>query len=232
MGTVLQELGHDQIILFFIHKVLRPKEKNKDERERTEFFIVRPATGPKKDIHFWNPKHEEYTSAYNLSKHNREDFVPEWVIRQTLPKEIIQAANRRSGYSTSNWYQELSRKFGDIKGFVEDLESRIRGEFKEDFPDILGVSLNGLTLGAEVKYEGFSKKAFSQVENHYNACLGLKIPYYLVIPKRPFYTRFNKAFVQRVLKEKPELSLYTFAFTMGGSIPNLGSIKFEQLRGE
>ncbi len=228
MGTVLQELGHDEIILYFIHKVIRPEEKAKSEEERINFFIVRPATIPKKDIHFWNAEHDEYTSSYNLCKNQQTNFIPEWVIKQTLPKEVMEIANKESKYGEKEWYKNLSQKFGDLKKFIDNLESKVINTFKNDFPDILGVSRKGLSLGAEIKYEGFGKKSLPQIEDHYNACSKLKIPYYLVIPKNPFYTKLNKTLLKKVLEEKPEINLYTFAFNIKEGIPSLDSIKFEK----
>lgn len=227
MGTLLQELGHDQIILYFIHKVLRPLEKSKSEEERTQFFIVSPATGPKKDIYFWNPEKDEYTCAYSLCNAGKEDFPPEWETRQTLPPEIIEQANKSSQYKSVEWYKKLSEKCGtDINEFIDGLESKISQAFNDDLPDLVGVSLRGLTSGAEIKFEGFGKKALPQIENHYNGCLKLGIPYHLVIPEKPSYSRFNKAFVKKLLEGKPKIKLYTFAYT--GPIPALEPIKFER----
>ena len=168
MGTVLQELGHDEIILYFIHKVIRPKEKAKNEEEKIDFFIVRPATIPKKDIQFWNAEHDEYTSAYNLCKNQQTRFIPEWEIKQTLPKEVIEKANKESRYWECEWYKSLTERFGDLKGFIDRLESKVSGTFENDFPDILGVSRRGLCLGAEIKYEGFGRKSLPQIKNHCN----------------------------------------------------------------
>jgi len=222
MGTVLQELNHDKILLYFVHKTLRPKEK-----EKTLFFIVNPANGPKKDIHFWNPKHDEYTSAFNLCQNNRENFIPEWSIRETLPQEIIQQANKSSKYWEGDWYKTLSKKLGDIKEFVENLESKINLNFNKNFPDIIGVSSKGdLELATEIKFEGFGKKALPQINNHYKGCSELEIPYYLVVPEKPFYGRFNKSFIKKILKEKPAINLYKFRYV--GAIPNLDAIKFEK----
>lgn len=229
MGTESQELGHDQVILYFEDKVIKLKEKNKNEDGRARFLIVRPATGPKKDIHFWNPEHNEFTSGYNVSKNQKVSFIPEWQIRGFYPKKIIEPVNETSEYWKANWYISLSRKFRDLKTFVENLESKLSKPFNNDFPDILGISEKGLTFTAEIKYEGFGKKSLPQIKNHYKGIIEMEIPYYLVVPKTPFYSRLNKTFLKNLLKEpNRKIDIYTFAFNIEDGRPTLETIKFEK----
>lgn len=104
-GTLLQEFGHDIVLLYFIDKVIKPRKKEK-------FLIVSAAEGPYIDIHFWNPKHDEFTSAYNEmnNKVSRGYYIPELQYRKRIDPETLEKIDKqyREIYTSRQWYKELS----------------------------------------------------------------------------------------------------------------------------
>jgi hypothetical protein len=213
-GTLLQELGHDQVILYFIHKVLRKKGSSE------LFFIVNPAIGPRIDIHLWNSQKNEFSSAFNTAMAHGGVFVPEYCQRMRLPRKIIQQMNRESRYWDEGWYKRLSFALGkDPKGLIDAVLASLERELGCPFPDIIGIKKPGkITTLAEVQFEGLGQEAMREIEEHCRASKKLGVPYCLVVPKEPVYGRAD----YRNIPENARL--FQFSFTK--PVPSLESIEF------
>lgn len=217
MGTLLQELGHDTVLLYFIDKVLKRGRKNL-------FYIVSPAEGPKIDIHFWNPEKNEYTSAYNVS---RPEYPPELNERKNYSKDVFNKMDKESHYLQQKWYKELSRQLNkDLKTFVLEYCNNIERAIS-DLPDIMGFDRNGReTLWAEIKYEGFGTKARESVLKQFKLSQKIDIPFVLVIPKKPLYSReITINWINNNLP--PEMKVYRFDVDPQIVLPKRTQIKFE-----
>jgi len=216
MGTLLQEFGHDIVLLHFIDKILK-----KEGREL--FYIVSPAEGPKIDIHFWNSKEDEYTSAYGVS---HPEYIPELYERKNYSREIFDKMNKESRYLEQKWYQELSRQLNkDLKEFVlgycNDAEKIIG-----DLPDIMGFEKNEKeTIWAEVKFEGFGTEARESVLKQFKLSKERGIPFLLVIPKRPPYSReITNKWIDKNLPQ--DIKVYKFDMDIEAVIPKRSQIQF------
>lgn len=221
MGTILQEMGHDIVLLHFIDLILKTKHK-------AFFFIITPAVGPKRDIHFWNPEHNEYTSAWNVAKGN---FIPEFYYRINLDREDIEKLDKASIYKNQDWYKSLSKKLGkDLKEFVNKICFDLENKLKSELPDIVGIDENGkVILFAEIKFEGFGKKAREEVLTELKLANQLKIPYYLVIPKKPIYGReLTDSWIRQNLPK--EMKIHKFALSSKEIIPKQTTIKFIEVK--
>ena len=220
MGTLLQELGHDIVLLLFIDKVLK-------KRKKEVFYIVNPATGPKVDIHFWNAKQREYISAYDISPKN---FIPEFELRINLDKEDIERIDRESTYKKTEWYQWLHNKLGsDIKDFVNEICQSLKQSLRGGLPDIIGITGGkSISLLAEIKFEGFGNAAKEEVSRHIGLADHFKVPYFLVIPKKPSYGKgITSSWITNNFPDP--VKIYEFAFTKPGVVPKRVEIQFIEL---
>jgi hypothetical protein len=205
--------------LHFIDKVL--KRRNKEL-----FFIVTPASGPKIDIHFLNPEKDEYTSAYDVSF---PDYPPEFYERKNYTKEIFERMNKECRYTEQKWYQELSERLGkDLKGFVLEYCNNIE-KITGDLPDIMGFDERGKeTLWAEIKFEGFGPKAREAVLKQFKLSQERKIPFLLVIPEKPLYSReISDEWVNNNLPK--EMKVYKFQMDPNIVLPKKSQIKFKEI---
>ena len=216
MGTLLQQFGHDTVLLYFIDRILK-------KRGRELFYIISPAEGPKIDIHFWNPEENEYTSAYGMS---RTDYIPELYERKNYSKEIFDRMNKESHYSDQRWYQELSRQLNrDLKEFVLEYCNSIE-KITCDLPDVMGFDKEGKeTIWTELKYEGFGTKARESVLKQFNLSKERGIPFLLVIPKRALYAReITNNWINDNLP--PEMKVYKFDVDTQIVLPKRSQIQF------
>jgi len=221
MGTLLQELGHDIVLLCFIDFLLK-------KRQAEIFYIVNSATGPKTDIHFWNAKQQEYTSAYAISK---KDFIPEFTFRINLSKESIEKLNKESNYKNQKWYQRLSNEIGkDLKEFVNKIYHFMEDNLKVSLPDIIGITKKGeIALLAEIKFEGFGREAREEALQHLKLANRFEVPYYLVIPKKPVYGKeITDAWITHNLPES--IKIYKFTFTKPVIVPKHTDIQFIEVK--
>ncbi|MCK4297436.1 MAG: hypothetical protein KAW56_00340 [Candidatus Marinimicrobia bacterium] len=216
MGTLLQEFGHDTVLLHFIDRVLK-------KRVNELFYIVSPAIGPKIDIHFWNSEKNEYTSAYGMS---RPEYIPVLYERKNYSKEIFDRMNKESRYLGQRWYRELSRQLNrDLKEFVKEYCNNVE-KITGDLPDVMGFDKNGKeTLWAELKFEGFGKKARETVLRQFRLSKERGITFLLVIPKIPLYSReikdnwINNNFPK-------EITVYKFDNDIQTVLPKRSKIQF------
>jgi len=221
-GTFLQQFGHDIVLLHFIDKIIK-------KRRKELFYIVSPAMGPKIDIHFWNPEKNEYTSGYNISQHN---FIPELSLRLKFSEDIIKRLNKESSYKTLEWYQKLSHKINkDLKKFVVDYCGLVE-ENTGDLPDVMGFDKDGKeTIWAELKFEGFGKKARKSVLKQFSLAKKRNIPFYLIIPKKPVYGGELTNFWIR--KNLPlEMIIFKFTSKTGLVTPKKSEINFIKVKKE
>lgn len=221
MGTVLQEMGHDIVLYHFIDLVLK-------KRHKVAFYIITPAVGPKRDIHYWNPSHNEYTSAWNTAK---ADYIPEFFYRMNLEKEDLERLDKSSKYREQTWYKRLSKKLNhDLKNFVQKLCFKLESQLKSELPDIVGIDENGkVILMAEIKFEGFGEKAKEEVLNEYQLAEQLHISYYLTFPKKPTYGRgLTNSWLKQHLPKK--MKIYRFILSSKSVIPKQTTIKFEEVK--
>lgn len=216
MGTLLQEFGHDIVLLHFIDSVLK-------KRDKELFYIVSSAVGPKVDIHFWNPEKNEYTSAYGLS---RTEYMPELYERKNYSKEIFDMMDKESHYLEQKWYQKLSRELNrDLKEFVLEYCNNVE-KVAGDLPDVMGFDKEGKkTIWAELKYEGFGTKARESVLKQFNLSKDRGIPFLLVIPKRALYAReITNNWINNNLP--PEMKVYKFDVDTQIVLPKRSQIQF------
>jgi hypothetical protein len=218
-GTFLQQFGHDVVLLHFIDSVLKKRHKDL-------FYIVSPAIGPKIDIHFWNPEENEYTSAYGIS---RPEYIPELYERKNYGKEIFDRMNKESYYSEQRWYQELSRQLNrDLKKFVLGYCNNVE-RVTGDLPDVMGFDKNGKeTIWAELKFEGFGRKARESVLKQFGLAREKDLPFYLVIPKKPIYGgELTNTWIQKNLPL--EMRVYKFVLTTEIITPKKNQVHFVDL---
>ncbi|MEM7819304.1 MAG: hypothetical protein QXD48_00565 [Candidatus Aenigmatarchaeota archaeon] len=118
----------------------------------------------------------------------------------------------------------------DLKEFVNKICLGLENKLKSDLSDIIGIDENGrVILFAEIKFEGFGKKAREEVLNELKLANRLKIPYYLVIPKKPVYGReLSDGWIKRNLPE--EMKIYKFALSSKEIIPKQTTIKFIEIK--
>lgn len=177
MGTILQEMGHDSTIHSFINDIIA-------EDYQDIFYLVTPAMGPKRDIYYFEDSKQEWVSAWSESK---DDYIPEFYYRQDIEQQDMDRLTEESDYKQQEWYQNLKDKLGGAP--EEILEPKCKGmeeELGSELPDIIGFDYDcNILLFAEVKFEGFSKKARDEVLNE-NSLLGNQ-PYYLTIPTNPIH---------------------------------------------
>lgn len=217
MGTLLQQFGHDIVLLHFIDQVLKKQERD------GLFFIISPAMGPKIDVHFWNPERNEYTSAYNVSE---ENFIPEFSLRLNFDRDIATRLDKASAYRNLQWYKNLSQSLKkDLKVFVSALCKRVERE-TNDLPDVIGVDENGReTIWVELKFEGFSKRARNSVLTQFNAAQKRDVPFHLVLPKNPLYGRgITDSWIRANLPAA--MKIYKFASKGSAVIPKGEDIEF------
>lgn len=217
MGTILQETGHDAVIVAFINSILKEKYKH-------AFYVITAAMGPKRDIYFFEPSQKRYLSAWYLS---RENYIPEFCYRITIPKNEMKKIVKASGYQKEKWYKLLSKNIGkDLKNFLSPLCLKLEKFLKGDLPDIIGFNKKGnLILMAEIKFEGFSQKAKESVLKEYELAKKLKIPYFLIIPKNPVYTReITSTWLKNNLPQ--DMKIYKFDITQTAILPKQNEIKF------
>jgi len=219
MGTLLQQFGHDIVLLHFTNTILK-------NRRKELFYIISPAEGPKIDIYFWNPEKDEYTSAYDLSG---PEYPPELYERKNYTKEIFEKMDRECRYSEQRWYQELSERLGkDLKDFVLEYCNNIE-KITGDLPDIMGFDERGKeTLWAEIKFEGFGPKAREAVLKQFKLSQERKIPFLLVIPEKPLYSReISDEWVNNNLPK--EMKVYKFQMDPNIVLPKKSQIKFKEI---
>ena len=220
MGTLLQEFGHDIVLLYFIDKVLKPHHKNL-------FYMVSPATGPKLDIHFWNAAKNEYTSAFNVSQNN---FIPEFNIRYTLERKVIELINKQANFRNLDWYSNISKELGkDLLSFVNNYSKTIIKGI-DTLPDIIGFDGAGRdSVWVELKYEGLSKKAKDSVIKQFSMAQRRGVPFHLVIPKNPLYGReITNSWIQENLPS--EMRVYKFASISKAVVPKREDIEFIEVK--
>ncbi len=188
-GTLLQEFGHDAVILYFVHKVLRTKEV------KDAFYIVSPAVGPKIDIYFWNPNKDEFTSGINDISNTIGGayYIPEFQYRARFDSETMKKLDEetREKYTLRPWYRELSDLLNqDLKEFVKGTTKVVENEIVGDLPDIIGIDQDGnQTLFAEIKFEGFGEEAQKSVLKQFHYAYDKNLSFYLVLPKQRAYSR-------------------------------------------
>lgn len=217
MGTILQEMGHDAIIIAFINSIL------KKEYEAL-LYIVTPAMGPKRDIYYFDIKRKEYISGWTTSK---ENYIPEFYYRTIIPKKEMDLLNKTSKYRKENWYKSLSKEIGqDLKNFLSKICIKIEKTLKSDLPDVLGFDKKGnLILFAEIKFEGFSQKTKEPTLKECRLAKKLGVSYYLVIPKKSVYSReITNAWLKRNLPS--DIKIYKFAIPTASVIPKQIEIQF------
>ena len=215
-GTFLQQFGHDIVLLHFIDRALK-------RRHKELFYIVSPAMGPKIDIHFWNPEKDEYTSAYSISSKN---FIPEFNLRLNLDKDVMEKLNKQVNYQSLEWYKKISQKIGeDLKEFVMKICNFVEDK-TGDLPDVIGIGENGKeTIWAELKFEGFGKKARESVLKQFGLAKKRNLPFYLVIPKKPMYGgELTNTWIQKNIPL--EMKVYKFALTKEIITPKKSEIQF------
>jgi hypothetical protein len=221
MGTLLQEFGHDIVLLHFIHRVLSVGFHNL-------FFIVSPATGPKLDIHFANSKRQEYTSAFGLA---REDYIPEFLLRTPIARHDMVRLYRQSKYRRMAWYTRLSAALGkDLKVTVEELWDSVINLCDGDAPDIIGVSRSAaVTVVAEVKFEGFGKGTLESTRAHLRLAQKLGVSYFLVLPRRSAYGRgVSDAWIRKNIP--PEVRVIKCGIGKDILFPKAGDIEFSEVK--
>lgn len=220
MGTLLQELGHDIVLVNFVDKVLKRKIDNM-------LYLVCPAIGPKIDLHFLNNAKGEYVSAYNISP---KDYIPEFSFRVNFPREILERLDILSNYRSSDWYKMLSGRLeNDVKDLVAEILTSI-GKENVDFPDAIGISGERReTVWVEVKFEGLGKKACETAIRQSSVAEKRGVPFVLVIPEKPAYGK--RLTTANILKKAPEnLQLYTFSTPHNGIPPKRNDMVFIQAR--
>jgi len=220
MGTLLQEFGHDIVLLYFIEIVLK-------EKIEAFFYLVNPATGPRIDIHFWNPDKNEYTSAYNFSGNN---YIPEFNLRHKLPEAVVKEIDRNSAYQNFEWYKKIGRSIDhDLKDFIKEFCTDIQ-QNNTTMPDIIGFDHTGQeVIWAELKFEGLGSKAKKSVENQFHVAKNRNVPFCLVIPDNPIYSReITNSWLKGNLPDGMEI--YKFASNSQTVIPKRNEIKFIQLQ--
>ena len=207
-GSIAQEMGHDLVIMYFIDKVIKG---NKDLD--IQFFIIHPGMGPAKDIHYWNPGHDEYTSGWDTSG---SKFIPEYGLRYKIPEDAMKKLMEDSRYWEDQWYKKLSQELGkDLKQHVDvvcdSFESTL-GKISPEvdkLPDFIGLNSKGeVTLIGEVKFESLAKKALEEVIAYQSLADKLKIPYYLIFPKKGTYATLEPKWVSENLPS--QTNIYTF----------------------
>lgn len=216
MGTLLQQFGHDIVLLHFIDRILM-------KRNKELFYIVSPAEGPKIDIHFWNSEKDEYTSAYNIS---RPEYPPELYERKNYSRDIFERMDKESRYSDQKWYKELSKRLNrNLKEFVLKYCNNVE-KITHDLPDIMGFDKNAKeTIWAEIKYEGFGTKAREAVLKQFELGKERRIPFLLVIPKKPLYSReITDNWINNNLPQ--EIIVYKFDVNPQIILPKRSQIEF------
>ncbi len=231
MGSIAQEMGHDLTIMYFIDKVLKPK------KNREDFFVIHPAMGPKRDIHYWNPEHNEYTSGWNTS--GDQKFIPDYLFRRDLSPEELQKLKEESKYWNEQWYKTLSRKLNeDLKDFTDRLCSRLEETIKEKFPDFfdrggkfpdfIGVRERKITSIGEVKFEYLPKRALSELLAYSYLAKQEKVPFYLIFPKKGYTKTDFNWLAKNLPKEIVEFYLFEGAEPKPLIVPNYRDIKFSK----
>ena len=226
MGSIAQEMGHDLTIMYFIDKVLKSRE------EKEDFFIIHPAMGPKRDIHYWNPEHDEYTSGWDTSGDTR--FIPDYLYRRNLSAKELEKLVEESQYFKEEWYKKLSQQIrGDLKDFIDKLCGNLENKLKEKFPtvdklpDFIGIKERKINSIGEVKFEYLPKKALEEFLGYYYLAEQENVPFYLIFPKKG-YTRTDLNWLSRNLPK--EIKFYTFegAELQPIIVPNYRDIKFSR----
>jgi len=218
MGTLLQELGHDIVLINFIDKVLKG---NVD----SFLYLVCPAIGPRVDLHFSDNSRGEYVSAYNTSP---ADYIPEFNFRLNLPRDILDQLDSTSGYRNSDWYETLSMRLGrDLKGLVTEILGSVEEE-DVDFPDAIGIDSKGREIiWVEVKFEGLGKKAYEAVSGQSSVAKKRGVPFVLLIPEKPVYGKASNT-PNSLKKTNRNMQLYTFSTQPSGVPPKRDEIVFTQ----
>ena len=200
-GSIAQEMGHDLIIMYFIDKVLKPRNKSqKDPKKKEAFFIIHPAMGPEKDIYYWNPKHDEYTSGWDTS---RDRYIPEYGLRYKLDKPSLDKLMQESKYWDDEWYKSLSHQLGsDLKEHVDSISNSLESMLKERFPEIdklpdfVGLNRQGTVISlGEVKAESLAKKALQEILAYQTVADKLGVPSYFIFPKKGVYATLEPKWI-------------------------------------
>lgn len=209
MGSIAQEMGHDLTIMYFMEKVIK---SNKEVKDRENFFIVHPAVNVKKDIHFWNQKHNEYTSAYSLCKTD-DKYIPRYLFRATYSSKTMEQLEKDSNYKNQLWYRMLKSSLKEEPTkFIDEkcsLIEKVIGNKTDKLPDFIGIGQNKniISIG-EIKFEYFPKKAESEYLAYHELSKSLKIPFYLIFPEKGFYVRTPKGWIKRKLPS--DIEFYEF----------------------
>lgn len=225
MGSIAQEMGHDLTIMYFIDNVLKSKDKE-------DFFIIHSAIGPKRDIHYWNPEHNEYTSGWDSSGDKR--FIPDYLFRRRLSEEELKRLVEESQYQDEEWYRKLSQQLGEeLKNFTDricgNLEKIIQQVFPEvdKLPDFIGIKEGNINLIGEIKFEYLPKRALNEFLAYQSIAEQYEIPFYLVFPKKG-YTRTDFNWLSKNLSEGVEFYPFQGAELKPIIVPNCRDIKFEK----
>ena len=226
MGSIAQEMGHDLTIMYFIDKILKPKD------EKEDFFIIHPAMGPKRDVHYWNPEHDEYTSGWDTSGELK--FIPDYLFKRNLSSEELQRLNEESQYSNEEWYKKLSQEINeDLKDFTDQLCNNLEDQIKEDFskvdklPDFIGIKDKKISCFGEVKFEYLPKKALEEFLAHAYLAEQAGVAFYLIFPKKG-YTRTDFNWFSKNLPKSAEFYPFEGAELKPLIIPNYRDIKFSR----
>jgi hypothetical protein len=220
MGTLLQEFGHDIVLLHFIDKVLK-------REGGVLFYIVSPATGPRIDIYFRNEEKNEFTSAYNTGM---PDYIPGFAFRTRIEREVLERLEEGAHYRRMNWYRMLSKYLQkDLKKFVECVVSKAKIKVVS-LPDLIAISDSGKQIyWVEIKFEGFGRGAQNQVRTQCEAAKQNNMPFYLVLPKRPLYGR--ELTVSWIKKHLPgDMIVYRFLTDTLVITPTGHQIQFEKVK--
>lgn len=233
MGSIAQEMGHDLTIMYFIDKILKLR------RNREDFFIVHPAMGPKRDIHYWDLNYvpPEYTSGWDTS---RGKFIPEYFHRIGFPEGVMEELNKESKYWDESWYKSLSNKLNeDLKQFSDNLCNSIEELIATDFPkvdklpDFIGIKNGKLSQIGEVKFEYLPKRALNEFLAYKEIAQKNNIAFYLIFPKKGFYASTDYGWLKKNLPKNIEF----YAFGSPGQegkqtkpilIPNYDNINFKR----
>ena len=218
MGTLLQEVGHDAVIYAFIDKVML---------EKSDFFLVSGAIGPKIDLYQKDGKTGRLTSAYSSA----EGYIPLFTYRLKLGPDEEKRLDEESKYRESEWYIRLAKNIGrDPKQFLSGICRRIEDEIGGGLPDIIGFSERGeILVLAEIKFEGLSRKTLPQIESGAKIAKKIGARYYLVVPKNPIYaSELTDVWLKR---NAPQNALvYKFVSPKGTIVPKQEELFFVEVK--
>jgi len=207
MGSIAQEVGHDLIINHFVNRVITSFSKD------VLFYIIHPATGPLRDIYFYDSEQKEYASAWNKFPSN---YITEYNLRLKLDSNVIKQIKEESEYWKKLWYKNLSKALkGDLRVFTHGVCVKLTKMLEDKFPmidklpDVIGINKNGkICVIAEIKFEYLPKKALNEFLSYYYLAKQSSIPFCLVFPKKGSYARTDYNWLKKNLPS--DILFYTF----------------------